>query len=110
METIAANMHGLPGRPGLLPSVDDEERGFFARRQVRADDLALAEESPSLWSHFYRTDINVYATGRQSSHGAPCATTSTNRLLPFVTHCSLQNQVCAGRLVDGLHTFGSTQV
>jgi hypothetical protein len=31
----------------------------------QADDLALEEESPSLWSHFYRTDVNVYATGKK---------------------------------------------
>jgi hypothetical protein len=29
----------------------------------QADDLALEEESPSLWAYFYRTDVNVYATG-----------------------------------------------
>jgi hypothetical protein len=102
----ATNMHCLPGQPGLFPFDDDDERGFFARRQARqrlphtscrllpgnfpmarvfpgllppfrsvlvdttnpasqADDLALEEESPSLRSHFYRTDVNVYATGRQ---------------------------------------------
>jgi hypothetical protein len=32
----------------------------------QADDLALEEESPSLLSHFCRTDVNVYATGRQN--------------------------------------------
>jgi hypothetical protein len=31
----------------------------------QADDLAPEEKSPSLWLHFYRTDVNVYATGRQ---------------------------------------------
>jgi hypothetical protein len=62
----------------------------------QTDDLALDEESPSLWSQMYRTDVNVYATGRQSSHGTPCATTSTNRPLTFVT------------IVDCLNTLGST--
>jgi hypothetical protein len=32
---------------------------------AQADVLAPEEESPSLWSHFYRTDVNVCATGRQ---------------------------------------------
>jgi hypothetical protein len=27
-------MHCLPGQPGLLPFDDDDEKEFFARRQV----------------------------------------------------------------------------
>jgi hypothetical protein len=30
----------------------------------QADVLDLQEESPSLWPHFYRIDVNVFATGR----------------------------------------------
>jgi hypothetical protein len=33
-ELNATNMHCLPGQPGFL-SFDDDEKGFFARRQVR---------------------------------------------------------------------------
>jgi hypothetical protein len=32
---------------------------------LQGDYLALEKESPSLWSRFYRTDVNVYATGRK---------------------------------------------
>jgi hypothetical protein len=31
----ATNMYGWHGQPGLLPSDDDDETGFFSRRQVR---------------------------------------------------------------------------
>jgi hypothetical protein len=31
----------------------------------RADDLALDDESPNLWSHLYKTDVNVYTNRRQ---------------------------------------------
>jgi hypothetical protein len=74
----------------------------------QADDLALEEESPSLWSPFYRSDVNVDANGRQKFAWCTQCHDLDKSPLTFVTHCSLQNQVCAGRLVDGLHTLGST--